>query len=211
MVDALTEQLKNIKVFTVNDMFVECIENQKEKEKKQDIWKNSIFKDLPTLQSNNVGNVGEIFLRNICIKTGIPVEIDGTKTKEAGGGTGDGKIKDHSIEIKTAHQGSTAPSFQHELGELPWKAEYMVFIDISPECIYLTIFPNFTEEHYKSGDKCEPHFPTKSVTCRKQKGAFKFDTSVSINESNVEKLFTFKITSTTDFDDLKTYILSKIN
>uniref|UniRef100_A0A6C0AYE2 Restriction endonuclease n=1 Tax=viral metagenome TaxID=1070528 RepID=A0A6C0AYE2_9ZZZZ len=211
MVDALTEQLKNIKVFTVNDMFVECIENQKEKEKKQDIWKNSIFKDLPTLQSNNVGNVGEIFLRNICIKTGIPVEIDGTKTKEAGGGTGDGKIKDHSIEIKTAHQGSTAPSFQHELGELPWKAEYMVFIDISPECIYLTIFPNFTEEHYKSGDKCEPYFPTKSVTWRKQKGAFKFDTSVSINEANVEKLFTFKITSTTDFDDLKTYILSKIN
>jgi hypothetical protein len=84
----------------------------------------------------------------------------------------------------------------------------MVFIDVSPECIYLTIFPNFTEEHYKSGNKCMDIFPTKSVTWRKHKGAFKFDTSIAINESNK---FTFKITRSTDFEELKKYIDSKIN
>jgi hypothetical protein len=36
------------------------------------------------------------------------------------------------VEIKTAHQGSTSSSFQHELGEVPWNGgEYMIFIDIS--------------------------------------------------------------------------------
>ena len=106
---------------------------------------------------------------------------------------------------------STIASFQHELGEMPWNAEYMIFIDISPQQLYLTIFPNFTEDQYKSGNKCEPYFPTKSVTWRKGKGAFKFDTTVSINETNISRGFTIKITETTNFVEIGQFIDNIVN
>ena len=198
-------------VNTPHNLLTNLIMAQKNKEKKQDIWENSPFKDLATMQSNNVGNVGEGLIHNICAQAGISVDVDGSKTKKIGGGAGDGIIKGKTVEIKTAVQGSTSPSFQHELGEMPWNAEYMAFIDISPQQLYLTIFPNFTEEQYKSGNKCEPYFPTKSVTWRKGKGAFKFDTTVSINEANVSRGFTIKITETTNFAEIGQFIDSIIN
>ena len=56
----------------------------------------------------------------------------------------------------------------------------------------ITIFKNFDEKFYKNSGsnskiKCEPYFPSKSICWRKQKGAFKLDTSVKINEANVDK------------------------
>ena len=193
-----------------NDIFIQMINNQKQKEENADIWKDSPYKDLVKLQSNNVGNVGETFIQNICDICQIEAEVDGSKTKELGGGLGDGLILNKSIEIKTSHRGSGSTSFQHELGEKPWKSEFMVFIDIAPMCIYLTIFKNFTEEFYKSSEKCEPYFPTKSVTWRKGTGAFKLDTTVKINEENILKGHTFRIDSKVVLDELKTFILLKI-
>jgi hypothetical protein len=193
-----------------NDIFIQMINNQKQKEENADIWKDSPYKDLVKLQSNNVGNVGETFIQNICDICQIEAEVDGSKTKELGGGLGDGLILNKSIEIKTSHRGSGSTSFQHELGEKPWKSEFMVFIDIAPMCIYLTIFKNFTEEFYKSSEKCEPYFPTKSVTWRKGTGAFKLDTTVKINEENILKGHTFRIDSIVLLDELKTFILLKI-
>ena len=198
-------------IITPHNLLTNLIMAQKNKEKKLDIWENSPFKDLATMQSNNVGNVGEGLIHNICAQSGIPVDVDGSKTKKIGGGAGDGIIKGKTVEIKTAVQGSTSASFQHELGEMPWNAEYMAFIDISPQQLYLTIFPNFTEEQYKSGNKCEPYFPTKSVTWRKGKGAFKFDTTVNINESNISRGFTIKITETTNFAEIGQFIDSIVN
>ena len=71
----------------------------------------------------------------------------------------------------------------------------MIFLDIAPDKMYLTIFKNFTEEFYKSSGcdsslKCIPYFPTKSICWRKQKGAFKLDTTVAIN---MKSQFTFKL------------------
>jgi hypothetical protein len=198
-------------IITPHSLLTNLIMTQKNKEKKLDIWENSPFKDLATMQSNNVGNVGEGLIHNICAQAGIPVDVVGSKTKKIGGGAGDGIIKGKTVEIKTAVQGSTSASFQHELGEMPWNAEYMAFIDISPQQLYLTIFPNFTEEQYKSGNKCEPYFPTKSVTWRKGKGAFKFDTTVNINESNISRGFTIKITETTNFSEIGQFIDSIVN
>ena len=48
---------------------------------------------------------------------------------------------------------------------------------------------SFTEEFYKksgcdSSVECSPYFPTKSICWRKQKGAFKLDTTVAINSKN---------------------------
>lgn len=191
---------------STHDICVRIIQEQKEKENKQDIWKNSLYKDMVKLQSNNVGIVGEKLITQICAETGIDADCNGAKTKKIGGGEGDGQIMGISVEIKTSHQGSSSPSFQHELGEVPWKAKYMIFIDISPECIYLTIFKNFDEKTYKSKEKLPPYFPTKSITWRKKKGSFKLDTSVKINEISVENGHTLKITPTTPNDNVASFI-----
>jgi hypothetical protein len=190
-----------------HDMLIRIIESQKEKEDKQDIWKNSPYKNLVKLQSNNVGNVGEELINTICNASSIDAYINGTKTKKIGGGEGDGKIMGFHIEVKTAHQGTSSPSFQHELGEVPWNCvKYIIFVDIAPECIYLTIFKNFSEETYKSKKKLIPYFPTKTITWRKQKGAFKLDTTVNINELNVANGHAIKITQTTPTDDIALFI-----
>jgi len=192
------------------NLFTELIRVQRLKEENNDIWKDSPYKDFVKLQSNNAGIVGEKFIQNICSITGLESSVDGAKTKQIGGGYGDGIINGKSIEIKTAHQGSTSPSFQHELGEMPWNAQYMMFIDIAPQCIYLTLFANFTETEYKSGEKCSRCFPSKSVTWRKGKGAFKLDTTVSINETNIASGNTFKILQSTPFSEIKNFINSRI-
>ena len=191
---------------SVHNMLIRIIKQQKEKEEKQDIWKNSPYKDLVKLQSNNVGNVGEELINDICKASGIDADCNGAKTKQIGGGEGDGKIMGIPVEIKTAHQGSSSPSFQHELGEVPWKGgKYMIFVDIAPECIYLTIFKNFVEATYKSKEKL-PCFPTKTITWRKEKGAFKLDTSVKINELSVENGHAIKITTITPNDSIASFI-----
>ena len=193
-----------------NDIFIEIINKQKQKEITTDIWKDSPYKDLVKLQSNNVGNVGEMFIQQICDSCEIAAQVDGSKTKELGGGIGDGVILNKSVEIKTSHRGCSSPSFQHELGETPWKPEFMMFVDVAPTCIYITMFQNFTEETYKSGAKCEPYFPTKSVTWRKGTGAFKLDTSIKINEENIIRGHTFRIANNVNLSQLKHFILSKI-
>lgn len=203
-------EISDINTSLLHNVFIQMINNQKEKEEKLDIWKDSPYKDLVKLQSNNVGNVGETFIQNICDNCQIEAHVNGSKTKELGGGLGDGLILNKSIEIKTSHRGSSSSNFQHELGEKPWKSEFMIFIDVSPMFIYLTIFKNFNEEFYKSGAKCVPYFPTKSVTWRKRSGAFKLDTTVKINEENIIKGHTFRINDNVDLNELKTFILSKI-
>jgi len=200
-------ELKDEMVQMPSDIFIQIIAIQQQKENNFDIWKDSPYKDLVKLQANNVGNVGEIFIQKICNYCDIPANIDGIKTKKIGGGYGDGMIFDKSVEIKTSHKGCITPNFQHELGETPWKSNKMIFIDVAPECIYMTVFDNFTEEFYKSGNKCEPYFPTKSITWRKGSGAFKLDTTIKINEENITKGNTIKINQDTMIDDLKYFIL----
>jgi len=193
-------------VNTPTNTLLNIINQQKEKETRVDIWKNSIFKSLPNLQSNNIGNVGEIFLGRICETQQIESEIDGTKTKMVGGGAGDGTINGKTVEIKTAHRGGSNMSFQHELGEYPWHADYMAFIDVDPICVYMTIFPNFTEEQYKNCVRCEPYFPTRSFCWRKKSGAFKLDTTPKLNEQSILNGHTIKITEDTSFDAIGDFI-----
>jgi hypothetical protein len=195
---------------TPSSWLIALIEEQKKKEDEKDIWKNSEYKDIAKLQSNNVGIVGEQLVYTLCNKTGIEASIDGVKTKQKGGGAGDGIINGKTVEIKTAIQGNTSKTFQHELGETPWKADYMIFLDISPEHYYMTIFENFTEEHYKSGNKCVACFPTKSITWRKKQGAFKLDTTVAINQDNIKKGISIKITDDIDKQDINAFVMSII-
>ena len=62
---------------SVHHMLLQIIAQQKQKEEQRDIWKDSPYKDLVKLQSNNVGNVGEVIVVTICKSAGIPVDCDG--------------------------------------------------------------------------------------------------------------------------------------
>jgi hypothetical protein len=187
------------------------IDVQHKKEQALNIWADSPFKKISKLESNNVGIVGENFVQQICECHSIPAKINGTQTKERGGGAGDGIIRGRSVEIKTARQGTgKSASFQHELGEKPWHADFMLYVDVFPMGIYVTLFPNMTEEQYKTPRfKC-PYFPTRSICWRKAKidssgvkvggGAFKLDTAVKLNEkaSKLANPRTIKWTSPAD-------------
>lgn len=190
---------------TLTDMLADEISKEAICENNKNIWSCSKFAQLHTLQSNNVGKVGEKFVERLLVSSGIEATVDGTKTKKIGGGAGDGLILDKSIEIKTAQLGTNNPSFQHELGEKPWNADYMIFLDITPDFAYLTIFKNFTEEFYKSGKKAEP-FPTRKVTWRKGMGAFKWDTSPAICKTNMERGMALKIDENTTHQDVAAYV-----
>jgi hypothetical protein len=189
----------------LDGMLTSIVNTQFERKQKKDIWENSPWKHIAELENDYVGKVGEQFLQQICDAVGLDASIDGTKTKEIGGGVGDGVINGRSVEIKTARAGTgSAISFQHELGEKPWIANYMAFIDIAPDKFYLSIFPNFTEEQYKSCCKCEPFFPTRSVCWRKKQGAFKLDTTEALNttQSKVENPNTFSWTPETSLEEV---------
>ena len=109
-----------------SDLLVSAIDVQRQKEEAANIWKDSKYKYIAELESNNVGNVGENLIQKICENLGIESSIDGAKTKHKGGGTdGDGRIKGRSVEIKTARLGISMTSFQHELGEHPWKVSLL--------------------------------------------------------------------------------------
>lgn len=190
-----------------NNIFINMIQKQLKKEEMINIWNDSKYKDIIKLQANNVGIVGETFIQNICECCKIESCINGAKTKKIGG---DGIICNKNVEIKTAHQGSKISSFQHELGEIPWISDIIIFIDISPNCIYLTIFNNFPEEIYKHSLKCNPYFPTRTITWRKKSGAFKLDTTVKINEDNIQKGYTLKIEDITNLEVIKEFILSRV-
>jgi hypothetical protein len=181
---------------TPTDILIEIINIQKKKEEKINIWENSVFKDIATLEANNVGNVGEMYTQKICEICKINSDINGLKTKQICGGLdGDGTIKYKTVEIKTARLGASASSFQHELGEHPWNADYMIFVDISPKIVFITIFKNFTEKQYKEkGFKCKPFFPTKTITRRKGEGNFKLDTTFVINKKNIATGYALIIT-----------------
>lgn len=190
-------------------MLITIIKTKYEQKEKKDIWKLSEWSRIAELENDYVGGVGETFLQQLCDSCNIPAVIDGTKTKELGGGCGDGTIHGRSVEIKTARAGTgNTMSFQHELGERPWHAEYMCFIDIAPDKFYITIFPNFTEEQYKQCSKCEPYFPTRSFCWRKKSGCFKLDTTENLNEtqSTVPYNYTMRWNKETSFDNVGNFI-----
>ena len=196
---------------TTATSIINAIYDQK---RKRNIWENSNWCHIADLENDDVGKAGERIIAEFCKRGNIPSEIDGLKTKELGGGVGDGMINGKTVEIKTARLGSNNSSFQHELGECPWVADYMIFLDIAPEKMYLTIFKNFTEEFYKSSGcdsslKCVPYFPTKSICWRKQKGAFKLDTTIAIN---IKCEFTFTLDAdASNWLEMTEFINSKIN
>lgn len=209
---SIEKSLSELKISQTSDiitLFKETVEEKYNAKQKRDIWEHSEWKHIAELENDDVGKVGETFIQRLCDESRIEAEIDGCKTKKRGGGYGDGTIKGKTCEIKTARGGTGQKmSFQHELGEKPWLADYMIFVDVAPEKIYITIFPNFTEEQYKAKIKCEPYFPTRSFCWRKNSGCFKLDTSEDLNEFAGVKVDgnTFIWNTSKTIDDISMFI-----
>ena len=191
------------------------INKKYEKKRKRDIWEDSQWKNISKLENDDVGGVGEEIIHDLCSRAGIICDIDGKKTKQSGGGKGDGTISGKTCEIKTARLGSDGKTFQHDFNTKPWSAEYIVYLDITPNKIYFTMFKNFSQEFWKesgkdSKKKCYNIFPTKSVTWRDNcTGNFKLDTSISIDEACPN---TFTITeTTTDYSNFKTFVETQLS
>jgi hypothetical protein len=150
------------------------------------IWRYSKWSHIEKICINDIGKIGELFISNLLDNSNIVSNINGKC-----GNIGDGTIKLKTVEIKTARLNSNFKTFQHELGEFPWKSDYMIFIDICPDKVFITIFPNFSQEFYKKSGKyskikCSPVFPARSICWRKLSGNFKLDTDVKTNEANRE-------------------------
>lgn len=188
-------------------LLTSIVETQYANKKAKNIWDGSPWAHIAKLENDYVGRVGENLIQKLCSRCGIAASIDGTKTKR--GCIGDGKIKGRSGEAKTARAGTgKLMTFQHELGENPWNAEFMIFIDIAPSKFYITIFPNFTEEQYKSCCSCSPYFPSRKFCWRKKCGCFKFDTTESLNEaqSKVADPHTFVWHPDSDISHFKSFV-----
>lgn len=191
-----------------SDRAKELLDNiYRNNEGKRNIWEKSPYKLITLIENDDVGTFGEEYINDVCRKFGIPSDVNGKKFKNQG--KGDGYILNHTVEVKTAVKGKNG-SFQHELGEDPWESDFVLFIDVDDECIYITIFPNFPEETYKEKVKLYPIFPTKIVTRRKDKGAFKLDTTIPLNETNVENCSAIKITDETNYDEVAEYIKRRL-
>lgn len=194
--------------FKASDRAVELLDNiYRNNEGKRKIWEKSRYNKSTLLANDNVGKWGENLINDVCREYGIPSDIDGNKYRNQG--KGDGYISNHTVEVKTAVKGNNG-SFQHELGEDPWLSEFVLFIDVDQECIYITLFSNVSEKTYKEKVKLDPIFPTKIVTWRKGKGAFKLDTTILLNETNVENCSAIKITDETNYDEVAEYIKRRL-
>ncbi len=178
-----------------------------------DGWKDSIFGCIKNFGPDDTGTSGEDIIQQLNQACNIKSDIDGKKTK--GENAGDGTIYGKSCEIKACRLANR--HFQHELGLTPWMTEFMIFVDIASDKFYVTIFKNFTQEFYKESGKskrgnaavkCAPAFPTKKITWRGGKGAFKLDTSPANNERSK---FTFTFGPESTKAQFKTFVDSIIN
>jgi len=177
------------------------------------IWGNSDWGHIGDFGTSDIGLSGELFISTLCNLSLIESDICGKKTKK-NKVSGDGTIKKRSCEIKTSRiSSSKKQQFTHELGLTPWDVDFMVFLDISPNMVFITIFPNFSKAFYKksasdSSFKCDPVFSTASFSQRKLKGNF----LISLRIGSLERSkFTFKAhKDSMDFHAFKKFVDSII-
>jgi hypothetical protein len=203
-INNITSGMNNLKVDNPSNTLIDIIDKELQKEIDSNIWEDSPFKDLATLKANNRGNVGEKFIQQICDKQKIVSDINGTNYKKKGC---DGLIKTKKVEIKTSVLGTKTKTFQHELGKNPWNSEYMIFVDVAINNVYITIFKNFTKENYEDEEfKCGTIF-NKKITCRDGRtGNYKLDTNIDINENGIKNNHCIKINKDTNFDTIGAFI-----
>jgi hypothetical protein len=195
------------------EVMVSIILDVQKKKEQRYIWDNCDWEQIGNLTPSDVGVSGELFISALCNLSLIESDICGKKTKK-NKVSGDGTIKKRSCEIKTSRFScGKSKQFGHDLGPTPWETDFMIFLDISPSMVFISIFPNFSEAFYRKSAsdpsfKCEPVFSTTSFSHQKRKGSF----SISLGIRSLERSkFTFKAhKDNMDFHAFKKFVDSII-
>ena len=180
-------------------MMRDVIRSQTEREEQDNNpWKGSVFEDIQHLKCNNVGNVGEHLLKNLCEHTGLRYVYEGSKNRNHDQGTFDILIEDQRVECKTARLGKHG-SFQHETIRKNG-CDFHVFVDICPHYYYLTVLPKMSFEQIQELTGRKPH-PRKGTN-----DVFKLDFGESTFLKLIERGHTVRVSDTTTEHAIHTFL-----
>ena len=204
---------------TNNKLTEKLLKLVNERANKKTVWTNSKLNLLRTLQIDDRGYVGEKFLF-------LLFQSNGSKVKWFEDETGDAdlEIDGYKIEVKTATLGSDGKNFQHEGIKESEEWDFVFFLDIGPQDIYLTIVPRaHFKFHKKSGaihfnqHYQSIHFRAKDKTKSKATGAgYKVDflvhkLSALIQESDIINLWKQAIQNSKCTPEIENKLLITLN
>lgn len=164
-------------------------------------WHGSVLESINELKPDYAGKVGEHLIKRLCANGSIQCEY--SEDKNSKDGTYDAIVNNKKVEVKTARLGVNG-SFQHETLKTDGY-DYMLFIDITPNYYYLTIFPRFSmkERHPIIGRTPHPRKGTSDV--------FKLDFGESNIKRCIESGSAIKIDENTTMEYIVNFIKVQCN
>lgn len=117
-------------------------------------WAGSPFYTINQLKPDHSGKVGELFVKRLCDSLEVACDYN-EDINDQDDGTYDVVLNGKRVEIKTARLGKQK-GFQHESLRADG-CDYYLFLDITPDCFYITVCEKFdmTKQHPVLGRK--PH------------------------------------------------------
>lgn len=159
----------------IKDITLKHIENIRANRKSS--WQGGVYESMIALEIDERGQVGEELSVEILRMNGCKIDYDPNQTDyEKGWDLMSNGLK---LEVKTATIGKANPTFQHESLSPQRDFDAIVFIDVAPNDIYLTILT-------------KKEIDWKKLHHRKNSGVYKMDW-------NVKQVLTNKINTTEDF------------
>ena len=174
------------------DTIVTIIKNQYDLNFNNNKWCNSPFKNIEFLTCDRSGKIGEIFLHEFCKTKYIEIS-DYQDDKISKNGCYDLIIKNFKIEVKTSRLGNNN-TFQHE-NLHSYGCDFYCFIDISPDCFYITFLPSFDMSKKIKCINKKPHLRKNS------KDIFKLDFSLKNINLLIKNKYCIKCISEKELQD----------
>ncbi|RLA06618.1 MAG: hypothetical protein DRQ51_08860 [Gammaproteobacteria bacterium] len=159
------------------------------KKKQKFVWNDSIYEDLKIyLSIDERGQLGEEIIYDICKDiSGLNIEYDSSVTDNEKGY--DIIINNKKVEVKTATITSGSGMFQHEHLEAQRDYDYILFLDIAPNEVFLTLTKKQDVMwRRKKGDPAN-----KTAIHRRPNGDYKCDFTIKhIKNNGIPKFRNFK-------------------
>ena len=181
---------------TISELFENITNNAYEKYKTS--WDKSPWKYFRKLPKEDKLEIIKLFMERICCLSNIEI----TKHKSIF------YIHEKSfkmyISMSPNQYGVYKKQNYYLLGKTPWKTDYLMFINISPKKIYMTILKNFTENYYRITSSTpnfvhNHDFPVRSIEWNNVTNDF----FILIEKSNINH--TFVIDSTKNICDIELF------
>lgn len=160
------------------------------KESILNFWKNSKFGNINLLKCDGVGLVGQKFIQQICNENDLIFKSTNQDY--------DFTIEDKRIVLRTSRLG-ISKTFQHE-NIKQHSCDFYIFLDVSPNEIYLTIVKSFDFRLKHPVLNLTPHL-RKNTT-----NIFKLDFSYKKMETFCNANISLKITETTATETVANFI-----